>query len=106
MRTCDKCHGSGRLPGNEPPATEWCRGFIVIGHETMECAARLEHPGEPHMQLSFSPCAECGGHEDHAEGCSCPPDVDTASYWWAWRDGDTVWARAEDGQEWRRRFAL
>lgn len=105
---CPKCNGRGRVLVTDQAMP--CEATLDLNHETIDCYASRQHPGEPHMAILCEPCMECGGYEEHAPGVYCASYLaepnDPPLHWWQWRDGDLALTRAPDGagQEWRNRY--
>lgn len=60
------------------------------GHETITCWG-IPHDG-PHAAIQCSPCPQCGGFDQHADGCpNIGADTDPVSAWLQWDDDGTYW---------------
>lgn len=102
---CHSCHGTGVLLVEDEP----CEAQITVGHEIITCWAVRPHGDNPHMALLCEPCSECGGYDDHAEGCNRIGKVGPGEYpqhWCSWHNQNStlIVASEEYAADWRSKY--
>lgn len=98
---CDKCNGTGTIDVQ----MTYCEAKIKIQHETFECYAQVQHPGQVHMALLAKQCPACKGYDEHTNECLRKGETTHQTVVLDWHDDQSyTFATNEEWNEWRTKY--